>query len=44
MRIPPRNPAFPAAPYAQEIQALGEQCVSIVAHSEKHYFLKFFEA
>ncbi len=34
MLIPPRNPAFSAASYAQEIQALGEQCASIVARPE----------
>ena len=41
MLIPPRNPAFSAASYAQEIQALGEQCASIVARPEQHDFLKF---
>ncbi len=29
MLIPPWNPAFSAASYAQEIQALGEQCASM---------------
>ena len=41
MLIPPRSPAFSAASYAQEIQALGEQCASIVVRPEKHDFLKF---
>ncbi len=40
MLIPPRSPAFSAASYAQEIQALGEQCASIVVRPEKHDFLK----
>ncbi len=38
MPIPPRSPAFSAASYAQEIQALGEQCASIVVRPEKHDF------
>ncbi len=41
MLIPPWNPAFSAASYAQEIQALGEQCASIVVRPEKHNFFCF---
>ena len=41
MLIPPRNPTFSAASCAQEIQALGEQCESIVVRSGKQYLLKF---
>ncbi len=41
MLIPPRKHAFSAASYAQEIQALGEQCASIVVRPEKHDFFKF---
>ena len=33
---PAWNPGFSAASYAQEMQALGEQCASIVVHPEKH--------
>jgi hypothetical protein len=39
MLIPPRKPAFSAASYAQEMQALGEQCASIVVRPETHDFL-----
>ncbi len=41
MLIPPRIPAFSAASYAHEIQALGEQCASIVVRPEKRDFLIF---
>ncbi len=41
MLIPPRSPAFSAASYAQEIQALGEQCASIVVRPGKRNFSKF---
>ncbi len=40
MLIPPWTPAFSAASYAQELQALGEQCASIVVRPETHYFLR----
>ena len=36
--IPPWNLASPEIADAPEIQALGEQCVSIVLRPEKHYF------
>ena len=39
--IPPQNLASQEISYAPEIQALGEQCVSIVVRPEKHNFLKF---
>ncbi len=38
--VPPQSPAFSVASYAQQIQALGEQCASIVVRPEKHNFLQ----